>query len=74
MLKSLNIWFKYKKKNIIESSVKLYEERVSQCKFGITPTDYMSNSMDSNWVLNKFLNSWDNTILCIIFLIFLAER
>jgi len=73
MLKSLNIWFKYKKKNIIESSVKLYEERVSQCKFGITPTDYMSNSMDSNWVLNKFLNSWDNTILCIIYLIFLAQ-
>ena len=48
MLKSLNIWFKQNKKYIIESSVKLYDERVSQCEFGITPTDYMSNPMDSN--------------------------
>jgi len=49
--KSLNIWFKKNKKDIIVSSVKLYDEifeRVSQCKFGITLTDYMSNSMDSN--------------------------
>ena len=48
MSKILNIWFKQNKKKIIESSVKLYDERVSQCKFGITPTDYMSNSMGSN--------------------------
>jgi len=30
-------------------------ERVSQFKFGITLTDYMTNSVDSYGVLNKFL-------------------
>jgi len=41
---------------MIETSVKLYDEifeRVTQCI--ITLTDYMSNSVDTNWVLDKFL-------------------
>jgi len=53
---------KRKKKDIIDSSVKLHDEifeRVSQCKFGITPTDYMSNSVDSYGVLNKFLRRYN---------------
>ena len=52
-----------KKKDIIEYSDKLYDEifeRVSQCKFGITLTDYMSISVDSYGVLNKFLRQFNS--------------
>ena len=67
---SLNIWFKKNKKDIIESSVKLYDEifqRVSQCKFGITLTNYMSNSVDSCGVLNKFLRQYNSISMYHIF-------
>jgi len=62
MSKSLNIWFE-KNKNIIESSVKLYDkifERVSECKFGIALTDYMRNSADSYGVLKKYLRQYNS--------------
>ena len=58
------IVFEKNKKNVSESSVKLYDEiieRVSQCKYlGIVLTDNMSNTMDSDRVLNKFLRQYNS--------------
>ena len=56
---------KTEKKDVSESSVKLYDkiiERESQCKYpGIILTDNnMSNTMDSDRVLNKFLRQYNS--------------
>ena len=62
--KSKYIVFKKNKKDATESSVKLYDEiieRVSHCKYlGIVLTDDMSNTMDSDRVLNKFLRQYNS--------------
>jgi len=65
MSKSLNIWFE-KNRKILEYSVKLYDYSYYYyyiwllLLYGITLTDYMSNSVDSYGVLNKFLRQYNS--------------
>ena len=56
MSKNLIIVFKNNKKDILQSSVKLYDEIIERVShLGIIFTDDMSNLIDSDRVLNKFL-------------------
>ena len=62
--KSKYIVLKKNKRDVTESSVKFYDEiidRVSQCKYlGIILNDDMSNTIDSDRVLNKFLKQYNS--------------